>query len=116
MKTPRWFTRNRLVSHLRIASMITLISAAGAMAVLAVKPSGPSPAKSDSKNGINKFSQNRAGSYRSKLMLPGPEREGGPTSAADEDYAKRAYPSAYVPFELTRNAHTAWSNAREGSG
>ena len=33
-------------------------------------------------------------------------------AAAEEEYAKRAYPAAYVPFELTRNAHAAWSNAR----
>src|SRR5438046_3792938 len=36
MKTPRWFTRNRVVSHLRIASAVTLMSAAAAMAVVAV--------------------------------------------------------------------------------
>src|SRR5438046_7714995 len=36
MKTPRWFTRNRVVSHLRIASAVTLMSAAAAMAVAAV--------------------------------------------------------------------------------
>ncbi len=46
-----------------------------------------------------------------KLALPGPEREGGPTAAADEEYANRAYPAAYVPFELTRTAHAAWSHA-----
>ena len=44
--------------------------------------------------------------------MPGPEREGGPMAAAEEEYAKRAYPAVYVPFELTRNAHAAWSNAR----
>src|SRR5712691_8751317 len=36
MKTNRWFTRNRLLSHLRIASAVTLMSAAAAMAVMAV--------------------------------------------------------------------------------
>jgi hypothetical protein len=96
-----------------MASVVTLLSAAAAMAFVAVKPSGPlSSAKSDSKNAINKFSQNRAELFRSKMMMPGPEREGGPTSAADEDYANRAYPASYVPLALTRNAHAAWANAR----
>ncbi|MFL6352990.1 MAG: WD40/YVTN/BNR-like repeat-containing protein, partial [Bryobacteraceae bacterium] len=36
----------------------------------------------------------------------------GPTTAAEEEYAKRAYPAAYIPFELTRNAHVAWSDVR----
>src|SRR5881394_3116678 len=35
MKTPGWFTRNRVVSHLRIASAVTLMSAAAAMAFVA---------------------------------------------------------------------------------
>ena len=68
--------------------------------------------KSDNKNAINKFSQNRAALFRNKLAMPGPEREGGSMAAAEEEYAKRAYPAAYVPFELTRNAHAAWSNVR----
>src|SRR5260370_42173829 len=38
MKTPRWFTRNRLLSHLRIATAGTLVSAALAMAFVAVRP------------------------------------------------------------------------------
>jgi hypothetical protein len=36
MKTPRWFTRNRLVSHLRIATAVTLFTAAVVSAVLAL--------------------------------------------------------------------------------
>src|SRR5438067_7073078 len=35
MKTPRWFTRNYLFSQLRIASAVTLMSAAAAMAFVA---------------------------------------------------------------------------------
>ncbi len=113
MKTRHSFTRNRLVSHLRIATAVTVTSAAAAMAFVAVNPSSPLfLAKSDSKGAINKSSQNRAALFRNKLAMPGPEREGGPTAAAEEEYAKRAYPAAYVPFELTRKAHTAWSDAR----
>jgi hypothetical protein len=36
MKTHRWFNRNRLVPHLRIAGVVTLMSAAAAVAFLAV--------------------------------------------------------------------------------
>jgi hypothetical protein len=41
MKTHRSFTHNRLVSHLRFAGAVTLLSAAAAMAFVAVKPFGP---------------------------------------------------------------------------
>jgi hypothetical protein len=112
MKTHRWFNRNCLVPHLRMASVVTLMSAAAAMAFVAVKPSGPLWAKSDNKNSINKFSQNHAELFRSKMTLPGPEREGGPVSAAEEDYAKRAFPATDIPFALRRNAHAAWANAK----
>ena len=33
-------------------------------------------------------------------------------AAAEEDYANRAGPAPYVPFELTRRAQHAWSNVR----
>jgi hypothetical protein len=39
MKTPRWFNRDRVVSHLRITSAVTLMSAAAAMAFFAARPS-----------------------------------------------------------------------------
>src|SRR5882724_10258261 len=104
MKTPRWFTGNRFVSHLRMAGAVTLMSAATAMAFVAVNPSGPLWVKSDNKGAINKFSQNRAALFRNKLAIPGPEREAGPMVAAEEDYVNRAGPAPYVPFELTRKA------------
>ena len=46
------------------------------------------------------------------MTLPGPEREGGPVSAAEEDYAKRAFPATDIPFALRRNAHAAWASVR----
>ena len=102
MKTHRWFTRNRFVPHLRIASVVTLMSAAAAMAFVAVNPSSPLfLAKSDSKSAIDKLRQNRAALFRNKLAIPGPEQEGGPTAAAEEAYAIRAAGAAYVPFTLT---------------
>ena len=113
MKTPHSFSRNRFFSSVRFASAGALFFAAAAMAFVAVKSIRPILwAKSDSKSAINKFSQNRTALFRNKLAMPGPEREGGPMAAAEEDYANRADPAAYVPFELTRNAHRAWTNVR----
>src|SRR5438045_8816215 len=40
MKTPRWFTRNRL-SHLRIPAAVTLIVAAAGIAFVAASPDPP---------------------------------------------------------------------------
>ena len=89
-----------------------LLCAAVAMAFVAVKPSAPLLlGKAEKKPDVDKLIRLRAQYFRNKLALPGPEREGGPTAAAEEEYAKRAYPAAYVPFELTRNARAAWSNA-----
>ena len=110
MKTPHCSNRTRFFSLVRITSASVLLTAAAAMAFVAAKPSGPSWAKSDSKNAINKFNQNRVQLFRNKLAMPGPEREGGPTAGAQEAYANRAYPAPYVPFTLTRNAHRAWTN------
>ena len=110
MKTPASFSRTRFFSLARVTSASVLLTAAAAMAFVAVKSSGPSWAKSDSKNTINKFNQNRAQLFRNKIAMPGPEQDGGPTAAAEQAYANRAYPAAYVPFALTRNAHRAWAN------
>lgn len=112
MKTPHWLIGTPFVSHLRIAGAVTLMSAAAAMAFVAVKPSGPLWANADNKDAINKFAQNRTALFRNKLAIPGPEREAGPLAAAEEDYANRAGPAGYVPFELTRRAQRAWSNVR----
>jgi hypothetical protein len=82
------------------------------MAFVAVKPSSLSLTKSDSNSAINKFNQSRAQMFRNKMAMPGPEQDGGPTAAAEEDYANRAGSAPYVPFELTRRAQHAWSNVR----
>ena len=99
----------------RIVGGLTLLSAAAAMAFVGVKASRPLPeGKSDGKTqAISKVSGNRAGKFRNRLAMPGPEREGGPMAAAEEDYANRAYPAAYVPFALTRNAKNAWAKPRQ---
>jgi hypothetical protein len=113
MKTPHSFSRNRLFSAVRFASAGTLLCAAVAMAFVAVKPSVPFLlGKSEKKPDVDKLIQLRAQYLRNKLALPGAEREGGPTAAAEAAYALRAAGGAYVPFTLTRNAQHAWANAK----
>ena len=43
MKTPSWFTQNRSLSHLRIATAVALIFAAVAMGLFAARPSSAAP-------------------------------------------------------------------------
>src|SRR5213080_1887407 len=112
MKTPRWFSRNHLLSQFRIASVVTLMSAAAAMAFVAAKPSGPFLlGKSDNTDqAINKFRQDRDQIGGNRRALPGLETDRGPVAAAEERYAHRAFPASDVPFRLTRNAQRAWAN------
>ncbi len=115
MKTPRWFSRNRILSHLRIATAGTLISAAAAMTFVAVNPSSPvSFGKSDNeRQAINKFRKDRDQLVGNKRALPGPERDRGPLAAAEEEYAKRAYPATDIPFSATLNAHAAFNKVKD---
>ena len=101
MKTPRWFSRsNSLVSYLRIASAVTLLSAAAAMALVATNPSGPRPfGKSDTKA----KAQLQANGLRSKIVarfetLKGVKNggEGPANEAAQEDYDNRAFPATAI--------------------
>jgi hypothetical protein len=112
MKTPRWFTHNHLVPHLRIASVVTLMSAAAAMAFVAVKPSGPALASSqDRLRNTNKFRGDRD-ELSNKRALPGIDRERGPMLAAIEDYAHRAYPAKDVPMHATLSAAAGFRHVR----
>jgi hypothetical protein len=45
---------------------------------------------------------------------PGAEKDAGPsaTAAAEQDYANRAYPAAYVPFSATLNARAAFQKVQ----
>lgn len=64
------------------------------------------------KKNIEKLEAQRAQMIRNKMASPGPEREGGPTAEAEEAYLLRAYPAAYVPFQLTVNSKKSWSNLK----
>src|SRR5439155_20151693 len=108
MKTPPPFSRTRFFSLVRITSASVLLTAAAVMAFVAAKPSGLSWAKSDSKNAVDKFNQNRVQLLRNKLAMPGPEREGGPTAGAQEAYSILAYPAAYVPLMLMLKEYRSW--------
>src|SRR5438445_11591543 len=112
--TPRWFSRNYLLSQFRIASAVTLMSSAAAMAFVAAKPSGPFLlGKSDNTDqAINKFRQSRDQFGGNRRAMPGPETDRGPMAAAEEEMAKRAYPAPYVPLSLTLNARNAWASVR----
>ena len=45
--------------------------------------------------------------------MPGPElRLGGPITAAEEEYANRAYPAADIPFTATLNAQAAFNQVK----
>src|ERR1041384_5294888 len=94
---------NAVVSYCRFLFGLTFISAAVAMAVVAVKDPSPSLVgkSQDRQQAMIKLQQERIQWLRNKLALPGAEREGGPFAAAEQDYANRAYPAAYVPFKLT---------------
>jgi hypothetical protein len=98
----------------RIAGVVSVMSAAAAVAFVAVNssnslPPGQSRGKSPA---INIAGQDRFATSRNKMAMPGPEQDGGPTAAAEDDYANRAYPAAYVPFELTQAAQSSWKNLK----
>src|SRR5437762_11674411 len=106
--------RTPLLSQLRIAGTVTLISAAAAMAFVAAKPSSPILLGKSGKThqAINKFRPDRDQIGGNRRALPGPETDRGPMAAAEEAYANRAYPASDVPFKLTVDAQKAWANVK----
>ncbi len=102
------------MKHWRLAGALTL-SAAAAVAFVAVNRSSPSSvAKSDAKaRTVRKLGRDDAEKLKKNMMaMPGREREGGPMAATEEDYANRAFPAAYIPFQLTTNAQKAWGKTK----
>src|SRR5882724_7592152 len=73
--------------------------------------------KADQKRqATNKFRQDRDQLSGNKRAMPGPElRLGGPLTAAEEDYANRAYPGTDVPLAATVNAHAAFNQVKAHS-
>jgi hypothetical protein len=117
MKTPRWFTRNRFSSHLRIATAVTLTSAAAAMAFVAVKSSSPSSPSLVEKLGAKraakleaKFGRNKALADHFKTLLGRAESSGEGSrldGAAQEAYDNRAYPAKWIGAAEQRAAQAA---------
>src|SRR5206468_6684268 len=105
MKTPRWFSRTRFFSLVRITSASTLLCAAAAMAFVAIKPSSPTLASAqDRLRATSKFRGDTDQLGGNKRTLPGLDRDHGPLLAALEDYAHRAYPAKDVPMQASLNA------------
>jgi hypothetical protein len=120
MKSTRWFSQNHFFSHLRFASAVTLISAAAAMAFVSTAPSsspvaGKSTVDENTFGKFNKFRMDRDELFNNKRAMPGPERDRGPLSAAEEQYDIRAYPAKEIPLQLTLNAQTAFKTIQARS-
>src|SRR6266403_1696283 len=100
MKTPRWFTRNRLSSQLRVATAVTLMSAAAAMAFVAVKTSTSTshakPSLSDLRvlHRRDAFETSQGGLNRSRSGEP--ESSAIHNGRAQEHYDNRAYPRKWI--------------------
>jgi hypothetical protein len=104
MKTPRSFTRNRVVSQLRIATAVTLLSAAAAMAFVAVKTS---TSTNHAKISMNAFRARHQEALETSL---GATRSGEPEAGtkisgaikklhngrAQQLYDDRAYPREFI--------------------
>jgi hypothetical protein len=88
MKIPHWFNQNRFQANLRIASVVTLLSAAAAMAFVAVKPTTLSLTASQhhqwTEHGLVSpaFARHVEDAFADNI---GPAGE-SPTSWADENY------------------------------
>jgi len=104
MKIPSWFNQNRFASHLRIAGAVTLLSAAAAMALVAVNPSGnllsgKSKAKVENKVAAKPVLLNGIPN-RLRTLFGSPvqnEGEAGPMDeAAAAMYDDQAYPATYI--------------------
>jgi hypothetical protein len=64
---------------------------------------------------INKFRKDRDQLGGNKRALPGLERDRAPFAAAEEEYAKRAYPGKEIPFSATKNALAAFNRVKARS-
>jgi hypothetical protein len=103
MKTAHSFTRNRLASHLRIASVVTLMSAAAAMAFVAVKTStstSHATSTSRAKISMSRFRALHQDAFETSL---GATRSGEPEGSkkihngrAQQLYDDRAYPRKFI--------------------
>src|SRR5205809_7328464 len=106
MKTPRWFTRNYLFSQLRIATAVTLMSAAAAMAFVAggdrlVTVVSPSSQLSQDRLATAKIAGDPDAVLRSARTTPGEGPVGGYEAYKS---AARTYPANVIPESMVQNA------------
>ena len=112
MKTPRWFNRNRLSSNLRIATTVTLMSAAAALAFVAATNTVPTVGKGWSKT---RPRSPLAGKLTAQALAGNggePGEVDGIDRAAQEAYRHRAYPAAVISTKDTLNAQNAWARIK----
>jgi len=117
MNTPRWLTRNHLLSHLRIATAVTLTSAAAAMAVVAANNSSLSLSGKSAGKREAKLAKLEVRSVRNKALanhfktLIGRNKSSGEASPTDglaqEAYDNRAYPAKWIALAQRKNARAA---------
>src|SRR5437773_6900647 len=106
MKTPRWFTRNYLFSQLRIASAVTLMSAAAAIAFVAggdtlITIGNRSSSFLQDRLATAKIAGERDEVLRSAHTLPGEGPIGGYEAYKS---AARTYPANVIPPSMVQNA------------
>src|SRR5947207_12526198 len=118
MKTlRRWFTRNRVLSHLRITTAVTLMSAAAAMAFVAggdrlFTVSSPSSPFSEDLEAKGKIAGEPDAVLRNARTKPGDGAIRGHTKSGEgpiggyEAYksATRTYPANVIPVSMVQNA------------
>ena len=107
----------RFVVLVRALSALMLVSAAAAMTFVAFNPYGPfMTTSSEVRPKMDKFRHDPDAFPGNRVVTPGPERDGIPTAAAEEQYAQRAFPAAYVPFEFTKKAQQGWASILAATG
>ena len=69
---------------------------------------------SEGREVVNNFRGDRGELTKNQQALPGPggEQPGGPLTAAEQDYANRAYPETDIPFAATLNAQAGFQQVR----
>src|SRR5438132_4530918 len=109
MKSRRWYSRsNRVLSHLRIAAVITLTSAAAAMALVAARTStSPSHAKTSMSHFRTRDRDFLETSLGQLSRSEEPESTRIHNGRAQEAYDNRAYPHKWIEAAQQIAATTA---------
>src|SRR5437667_1008772 len=106
MKTHHWLNRNRFIATLRVATAVTLFSAAAAMAFVATGDRfftvGSPPSKlSQDRPVISKIAGERDAESTSARTTPGEGPIGGYEAYKS---ATRTYPANVIPVSMVQNA------------